>query len=523
HIPVVVVATFYPGMPPLDIEADITTRFERFFTLGSDIEHIESRSLPGVSIIKVFFHPGVDLDAAAAQLGDLAMADLRHLPPGTLPPLVLKSGASSLPVTLVTVSGEGFTQTELHDQAQYNIRNWLATVPGTSVPPPFGGKYRQIMVYVNQPALAARNLTLMDVVKALNRANLIIPAGDAKIGPTDYFVYTNSMIANPEHINDVPVKVTGDGQRPVLVGDIGKAEDAAEIQQNIVRINGQRSVYIPVLKQSGANTISIVDGIEDLLPHVAGLPKAMKLKAIFSQATYVRNAVDALEHEAVMGSVLSSLMILIFLGSFRSTLAIFLSIPLSILAGAFGLFLTGGTVNIMTLGGFALAIGRLVDDSTVVLENINRHLAEGEEPRIAAERGANEVALPVLASTITTIIVFFPVMFLFGVAKYLFSALALTVIMAMLASYVVSMTVIPIFCARFLNAAQAREMEHGATSGFLGAFSRVYERWAARYEILLNSALNHKALVIGAATILFAISLLFYPRLGTELFPTTDS
>src|SRR5581483_6117257 len=287
HIPAVVVATFYPGMPPLDIERDITTRFERFFTLGSDIEHIASRSLPGVSIITVFFHPGVNLGAAAASLGDLAMADLRHLPPGTLPPLVLKSGASSLPVTLVTLSGRGFSQTELHDQAQYNVRNWLATVAGTSVPPPFGGKYRQIMAYVNQPALQARGLTLMDVVRALNDANLIIPAGDAKIGSTDYFVYTNSMIKHPEEINDVPVKVGGPGERPVFVGDLGSAEDAAQIQQNIVRINGQRSVYIPVLRQSGANTIAIVDGTSAVLPKITGMPAGMKLRAIFSQATYI--------------------------------------------------------------------------------------------------------------------------------------------------------------------------------------------------------------------------------------------
>lgn len=198
-IPVAVVATFYPGMPPLDIEADITTRFERFFTLGSDIEHMESRSLPGVSIIKVFFQPGVDLSVATSTLGNLAMADLRHLPPGTLPPLILKSGASALPVTLVTVSGEGFTEAQLRDQAQYNIRNWIATVRGTSVPPPFGGKYRQIMAYLNRDALQARGLTLMDVVHALNTANLIIPAGDAKIGSTDYFVYSNSMIENPDH------------------------------------------------------------------------------------------------------------------------------------------------------------------------------------------------------------------------------------------------------------------------------------------------------------------------------------
>jgi HAE1 family hydrophobic/amphiphilic exporter-1 len=522
HIPVVVVATFYPGMPPLDMEADITTRFERFFTLGSDIEHIESRSLPGVSVIKVFFHPGVNLDAAAAQLGDLAMADLRHLPPGTLPPLVLKSGASSLPVTLVTVSGRGFTQTQLHDQAQYNVRNWLATVPGTSVPPPFGGKYRQIMVYVNQPALEARGLTLMDVVHALNRSNLILPAGDAKIGATDYFVYTNSMIGQPDNINEIPVKVAGSDERPVFVGDVGKAQDAAQIQQNIVRINGQRSVYVPVLKQSGSNTIAIVDGVENLLPKITGMPKGIKLRSIFSQATYVRSAVDALEHEAISGSVLASLMILVFLGSFRSTFAIFLSIPLSILAGAFGLMLSGGTINIMTLGGFALAIGRLVDDSTVVLENINRHLAENEEPRAAALAGAQEVALPVLASTITTIIVFTPVMFLFGVANYLFSALSLTVVLSMLASYVVATTVVPVYCARFLTAETSSE-EGQDSEGVRGAFTRQYERFVGSYERFLNRALDHKSMMLAGVAILFVASMLLYPFVGTELFPTTDA
>jgi multidrug efflux pump subunit AcrB len=522
HIPVVIVATFYPGMPPQEMERDITTRFERFFTMGSEIQHIESRSLPGVSIIKVFFHPGVNLGAAAASLGDLAMADLRHLPPGTLPPLVLPSGASSLPVVLVTVSGKGFSQAQLRDQAQYNIRNFLATVEGASVPPPFGGKYRQIMVYLDRDSLQARGMTPMDVVHALNRANLIIPAGDAKIGTEDYFVYTNSMIDDPDNINDVPVKV-GQGQEPVYVRDIGHAEDAAQIQQNIVRIDGQRSVYIPVLKQSGSNTISIVNGIESVLPKVAGMPKGMKLQAIFSQSTYILDAINALEHEAVMGAVLASLMILIFLGSFRSTFAIFLSIPLSILAGAFGLMMTDSTINIMTLGGFALAIGRLVDDSTVVLENINRHLAEGKEPKVAARDGAEEVALPVLASTITTIIVFFPVMFLFGVAKYLFSALALAVVLSMIASYLVAMSVIPIYCARFLTAESARKSEEGASRGPLGAFRRVYERLAGRYERILERALDHKPLVIGAVAVVFVLSMLIYPLIGTELFPQTDS
>ena len=350
-IPAVVVATFYAGMPPAQVEMDITTRFERFFTLANGVEHIESRSLPGVSMIKVYFHSNVDVNAAASSLANLAMADLRHMPPGTLPPIVLAFDASSLPVTLVTVSGKAFNETVLRDQAQYNIRNQLATISGASVPPPFGGKYRQIMVYVKREALQSRGLTLMDVVDALNNANLIIPAGDAKIGPTDYFIYTNSMIDHPDNINDVPVKV-GPGQAPVYVRDIGRAEDAAQIQQNVVRVNGQHSVYLPVLKQGGANTIAVVDGVKGLLPKVFGMPPGMKLEAIFDQSQYIRAAVASLEHEAVSGAVLASLMILIFLGSFRSTFAIFLSIPLSILAGAFGLYFNNQTINIMTLGGF---------------------------------------------------------------------------------------------------------------------------------------------------------------------------
>jgi multidrug efflux pump subunit AcrB len=521
-IPAAVVATFYPGMPPIEMERDITTRFERFFTLGSDIDHIESRSLPGVSIIKVYFHPNTNIDAAAAQLADLAMADLRHLPPGTLPPLVLKFDASSLPVTLVTVSGKGLSEAQLRDQAQYNIRNQLATVGGASVPPPFGGKYRQIMVYVNREALQARGLTLMDVVHALNNANLIIPAGDAKIGATDYFIYTNSMIENPEDINNVPVKI-GPGQAPVLIRDIGHAADAAQIQQNIVRINGQRSVYIPVLKQGAANTIHVVEGVRRLIPKLTGLPPGLKVNSIFDQSTYIRAAIEALEHEAASGSVLAALMILIFLGSFRSTLAIFLSIPLSILAGAFGLYISSNTINIMTLGGFALAIGRLVDNSVVVLENIDRHLVAGKEPNQAARDGTEEVALAVLASTVTTIIVFFPVVFLFGVAKYLFSALALAVALSMAASYVVAMTVIPIYCARFLTAEEARAEEKGTGHGFFAPFIRSYDRFAVWFERMLNKALDRKMLVIGAVAAIFVLSLAMYPMIGTELFPRTDA
>jgi HAE1 family hydrophobic/amphiphilic exporter-1 len=439
-----------------------------------------------------------------------------------LPPLVLQYDASSLPVVLVTVQGKGYSETQLEDEARYNIRNQLATVPGASVPIPFGGKFRQVMVYARPEALQARGLSLMNVVHALNNSNLILPAGDVKIGAKDYYIYSNSMISKIPDISKVPVKI-GRGQAPVLVRDVAKVDDSSQIQYNKVLINGQPSVYIPVLRQVGANTISVVDGVKKLLPHVFGLPAGMTLKPIFDQSTYIRQAVDSLEHEAVSGSVLASVMILIFLGSFRSTLAIFLSIPLSILAGAFGLYMNGSTINIMTLGGFALAIGRLVDDSVVVLENINRHLAEGKPPAEAARDGAEEVALPVLASTVTTCIVFFPVMFLFGVAKYLFSALALAVVLSMAASYLVAMSVIPIYCARFLTVADATAAEHSEGKGLLAAFNRRYERFAAGYERQLERALNWKFLVIGAAAALFAVSVMMYPLLGTELFPETDA
>jgi len=522
-IPAVVVATFYPGMPPLDMERDITTRYERFFTLGSGIEHIESRSLPGVSMITVYLHSGVDVDAAAAQLATLAMADLGVLPPGTLPPLVLKFDASSLPVTLVTVEGKGFSQADIEDQARYNVRNQLATISGASIPMPFGGKIRQIMAYVDRQALQARGLTLNSVVDAINQTNLILPAGDAKIGNTDFYIYSNALIDHPDHLNDVPIKV-GAGQAPVRLGDVGNAEDATAIQYNVVLIDGQPSVYIPVLKQGGANTIDVVNGIHELLPKVIGMPQGLHLKAIFDQSDYILDAVHSLEHEAVTGSVLASVMILIFLGSFRSTFAIFLSIPLSILAATFCLFLNGSTINIMTLGGFALAIGRLVDDSVVVLENINRHLESGQTPEVAAREGAEEVALPVLASTITTVIVFFPVMFLFGVAKYLFSALALAVVLAMFGSYIVAMSVIPIYCARFLVAeGHEAEPRGGLVARMFATFNHHYERFASGYERLLLRALDRKMLVIVGVSAIFVVSLFLYPLLGTQLFPTTDA
>src|ERR1051325_774323 len=452
NIPVVVVATFYNGMPPEQIETDITSRFERQFTLASGIEHIESRSLPGASVIRVYFQPGTKADAATGTIGNLAMAQLRRLPPGTLPPVVLKFDASSLPVCLVTVGGEGFNETQLRDLAQFTVRNQMASVPGASVPQPFGGGYRQIMVYADPYKLEAHQLSLMDVVRAVNNANLILPAGDVRLGSLDYNIYTNSQLDTIADINQLPVKTVG--QAPVRVGDIGYAKDAQQIQTNIVRVDVQRSVYVPVMKQGGdANTIAVVDGMREAVQHLFDVPKELVTRVAFDQSAFVKTAIETLLHEGGIGLFLTSLLILVFLGSMRATVAVFFSIPLSALAAFIALAMGGGSINSMVLGGLALAFSRLIDNSVVVLENIYRHLEEGEPPAEAAEKGGREVALPVLAATLTTAVVFFPVTFLYGVSQFLFSALALSVVLALVASYVVAMTVVPLFCARFVKSA----------------------------------------------------------------------
>src|SRR5262250_2545376 len=289
NIPVVVVATFYSGMPPQQIETDITNPFERFFTLASGVDHIESRSLPGVSLVKIYFQAGTNADADLSTISNLAMADLRRLPPGTLPPVVLKFDASSLPVCLITLKGEGLSETELHDIGQFTVRNQIANVPGASVPQPFGGKYRQIQVYVDPVKLEAHQLSLMDVVRTVNQANTILPAGDVRIGPKDYNIYTNSQLPTTEEIDRLPLKVEGNGQ--VMVADVGYARDASAIQTNIVRVDGQRSVYLPILRQGGnSNTISIVDGIRERLKDLLDVPSTLVTRVVFDQSVFVKTA-----------------------------------------------------------------------------------------------------------------------------------------------------------------------------------------------------------------------------------------
>jgi hydrophobic/amphiphilic exporter-1 (mainly G- bacteria), HAE1 family len=526
NIPVVVVATFYSGMPPQQIEASITNPFERFFTLASGVDHIESRSLPGVSLVKIYFQPGTDADSDVSIIANLAMAQLRRLPQGTLPPVVLKFDASSLPVCLVTLKGEGLNETELHDLGQYNVRNQIANVPGASVPQPFGGKYRQIMVYVDPLKLQAHELSPMDVVRQINESNLILPAGDVKIGPFDYNLYSNAQAPDANAINAMPLKTLG--QSSVMVADVGKAVDAQAIQTNIVRVDGQPSVYLPILKQGGdTNTIAVVSGIREALKQLVDVPKQLITRVVFDQSVFVKTAIKNLVNEGAIGLVLTGLMILLFLGSMRATAAVFLSIPLSALAAFLAISAGGGTVNTMVLGGLALVFSRLIDNSVIVLENIFRHLEMGEAPDVAAEKGGNEVALAVLAATLATAIVFFPVVFLYGVSRFLFTALASSVVLALFASYLVAMTVVPMYCAKLMRKHEADEELEGDTVSMLGRvvrrFDLAFERMLVKYDkTLASTLLRPVAAVVGLAGVsLLCLSL--YPLLGVAFFPRTDA
>ncbi len=537
-MPVVVVATFYSGMPPEQIEADITDTFERFFTLGNNIDHIESRSLTGVSLIKIYFQPGTDPNAALSNISNLAMADLRRLPPGTLPPVVLGMDASSQPVCLVTLKGQGLNETDLKDLAQFQVRNQIASVAGASVPQPFGGRYRQIMVYVDPLKLEAHNLSLMDVVRSVNDSNLILPAGDVRIGPKDYNIYANSQVPTPEQINDLPLKSVGNAS--VLVGDVGKAEDSGTLQTNIVRIDGQRSVYVPVLKQGGdSNTITIVNGMKAAIKDLVDIPSSLKTAVVFDQSEFVKSALRNLGNEGGIGLVLTALMILLFLGSIRATFAVLLSIPLSAFAAFICIRIGGGSINTMVLAGLALAFSRLIDNSVVVLENIFRHLEMGESPQVAAESGGREVQLPVLAATFTTAIVFFPVALLYGVSRYLFTALALAVVFSLFASYIVAMTVVPLYCARFIKASEVhaseeeeinaegqlefrREVKVSFFTRIVRAFNHRFQRMLELYVVAVNRAIlkpiSSTVGILGAVVLILAL----FPLLGRAYFPRTD-
>ena len=525
-MPVVVVATFYNGMPPQQIEADITDTFERFFTLAANVDHSESRSLTGVSLIKIYFKPGTDPNAALSNIANLAMADLRRLPPGTLPPVVLGMDASTQPVCLVTLKGEGLNETRLKDLAQFQVRNQISNVQGASVPQPYGGTYRQIQIYVDPQKLEARNLSLNDVVQSVDSSNLILPAGDVRIGSKDFNIYANSQFPNANAMNEMPLKSVGNAS--VLVGDIGKAVDSGALQYNIVRIDGQRSVYVPVFKQGGnSNTITIVNGMKEAIKHLVDIPASLKTAVVFDQSVFVKMAIMNVSKEAGIGLVLIGLMILVFLGSPRAMVAVVISVPLAMVVCLTISNYMGGSINTMILGGLALVFSRLIDNGVIVLENIFRHMELGETPVVAAERGGTEVSMAVLAATFTTAIVFFPVTFFSGVSKYIFTPLALGVVLSIFASYFFAMTVVPLYCAKFIRMkdeeGHGAERKQGLFSRFDRKFNEKFQAMLNWYESLAKRAMRRPgfttAMIFAGMILVLAVTV---PFVGRAYFPRTD-
>ena len=530
NLPVVAVATFYKGMGPSQIEGAITLRLEQLFLQASYVEHIESRSLPGVSLIKVYFHSSYDVNAAVAEITSLAYSTLRYLPPGVNPPVIIKFGAASLPIGVLTSSSEtlgekevrdltqrnllpqvALNEKEVRDLAYYQVRPQMANIPGIFVAPSFGGTVRQVTVFLDRERMLARGLSAQEVVAAVNAQSLLLPAGNVKIGDFDYNVYTNSLIEVVSRMNEIPIKIANGV--PIRLSDVGQAVDSTMIQGNVVRVNGKRAVYLPILKQAGANTIAVMDGVKAALPTLTGLPNDFVVKLLFDQSLYIRQAIHTLEEEGLIGGGLACLMVLLFLGSIRATFLIALAVPLSILGAFVLLYQAGQSVNVMTLGGLALVIGTLLDNNIVVLENVFRHLSLGKSVTQAAGDGTTEVALPMLVITLSILIVYLPIMFFSGIIRFLFVPLALAVAFTMLASYVASITVAPVT----INALIKGE-SHG-----MRWFNRVFDWCVDRYTGLLSWCLRRKTIVVGLSFAALAVSLMFATRLATEFFPKVDA
>jgi multidrug efflux pump subunit AcrB len=522
--PVVMLFYSYRGMPARDMERNIVTRMERLLTQAPYLDHLESRSLTGVGLIKVFFRPEADANASASFVANLAASVQSRMPPGTQPPIVMTVDPAGVPVCQLVVSSETLDDTALLDLSRTALRPQLGGIPGVAALPAFGGKDRQIMVYVDRDALAAKGLSPMDVVRAIDVSNLVLPAGDAQIGDKDYQISSNAQLPTAKDFGSIPIKVVNGA--PVYVRDVAVAEDSAAIQTSIVRVNGRRMIYIPIQRQAGANAIAVVDGVRAVIPNLKGLPPDVKVEVAFDQSQVIRGAVEGLLHEGLIGGGLACLMVLVFLANLRSTAVITLAIPVSILAAFIGLAFTGNTVNIMTLGGLALSVGTLVDNSIVVLENIVRHLGMGKSPRDAAGDGAAEVVQPVSVATLCNLAVYLPVLFLAGIGKYLFIPLAVAVFFAMTASLVASLTVVPAYCALFLT---ADAHLHGPPKTFAQRLQHLsehtVERLAAFYAARLRPWLAPgKRLAFAMLCLgLFLGALSVFPLIGREFFPAVDS
>jgi multidrug efflux pump subunit AcrB len=516
NMPAVQILSFYTGMPVDHVEQDLTYMFERYTGQAVGIERQESRSLTGVSIVKNFFNPSIDLSSAIAQTSSMVMSVLRKLPPGTQPPLILPfDPMASVPLAMVAVGGENKSQSQLQDMARYWVQNAVQGVPGAMAPTVMGGKARQAIVYLDPKKLRSFNLSPVQVMQKLNEMNTFIPAGDIRVGKLDYQIVSNGLVEDLKDIDSFALR--SQNGTTVKLGQVGHAEDSNAIQTNLVLIDGQPEVYVPVYRQPGANSLEIVDQVRAAIARLGKSMSGFKMSVVSDQSIFIRKAIESITHEALIGGGFAAIMVLLFLGSFRATVAVLLSLPLSLVGAFVCLKLTGQTLNVMTLGGLALSVGVLVDNAIVVIEVIMQKRQRGMSARAASFHGAKEVAMPVLASTISTLIVFFPVVFLKGVVKILFSALSVAVISAMIASYFAAMMVIPLFTAYYLKEGAA------ANSGFLGVIQRWVERVTERYGRSLAWVVDHRKVVLPVALIsLITIGALFVGQIGTELFPRAD-
>jgi len=529
NIPVIALVWAYGGLQPQEMEQRITTNVERGVTvLVNDVEHIESQSLNGIAIIKIFFHPNANIQTALAQTAAISQTFLRSLPPGTTPPLVIIYSASTVPVLQIGLTSDRLSEQQLFDYGNNFIRTQLATVQGASMPFPYGGKQRLVSVDIDFPALEARGLSPVDIVNAVNAQNLILPTGTAKLGTLEYNVELNGSPRVLTELNNLPVKTVNGST--VYLRDVAHVRDGFAPQTNVVLANGQRGVLMSVYKTGNASTLSIVDRVKQTLKdYQSSLPEGLKITTFFDQSLFVRAAIQGVLREALIAACLTAVMILLFLGNWKSTLIIAISIPLSILVSILCLSALGETINIMTLGGLALAVGILVDDATVEIENINRNLALGKETVQAILDGAQQIALPAFVSTLCICIVFIPMFFLSGVAKYLFVPLAEAVIFAMLASYMWSRTIVPTMAMYLLSSEDEYHAdEHaGEKMGFFRryqqAFERGFERIRDAYHRSLTVALHHAG-VFSACFLAFCVLSSFLNFfLGRDFFPSVDA
>jgi CzcA family heavy metal efflux pump len=530
-IPITAVIWRYSGILPEEIANRIVLFSERIAqTTVNDVEHTESQSVNGTAVVKYFFQPDVDQDLSFAQITAVSQAQLFFSPPGTSPPLILSYSASSVPILQLALSSDSLSEAQLYDAGNTLLRTQLATVAGASIPFPYGGKQRQVQVDLDPQALRANALSANDVVNAIGQQNLILPAGTEKIGPLEYFVKLNASPTQIDDLNDMPVRA--EHGTVTYIHDVAHVRDGYSPQTNMVRVDGRRAVLMTVLKTGKASTIDIIDGIYQKLPQIrAALPSALKIEPTSDQSVFVHSAISGVIREAVIAGALTGLLILLFLGSWRSTLIITISIPLSILTSIACLSALGETINIMTLGGLALAVGILVDDATVTIENINYHLERGQDVETAILDGARQIALPALVSTLCICIVFIPMFLLAGIAKFLFIPLAEAVVFAMLASYLLSRTLVPTLAKYWLimHANEARSSRGNALVELQGGFARGFERIRQHYRVLLRWALRggprFAALFLGcvAASALLAFPLGPLPGLGQDFFPTVDA